>query len=124
MRGIVVTETIEGIPFVVIITLSNIQDTGRTVPFAEMILKQNSMSIMERMNTTLKNWKIPLLIYRLAAQNVERLSPLDTTVTQGLGMSTGAGSVLKRRWKPFISEPNIKRVISPKSFFPLPVEDP
>jgi len=122
MREIVVTETIEGIPFVVIITLRNIQDTGKIVPFAEMILKQNSMSIMERMNTILKNWKIPLPIYRLDAQNVERLSPLDTTVIQGLGRSTGARSALKRRWKPFISELNIKGYS--KIFFPLPEEDP
>ncbi len=112
MQEIVVTETIEGTPFVGIIMQRNIQGTGRIVPFAVMILRQSSMSITERMNTTLKNWKILLLTYPLDAQSAERLSPLGTTVIRDQGMSTGARPVLKRRWNPTISERNIKSNLS------------
>ncbi len=55
MRITAVTETTNGTHFVLITSMKTTKEIGKSAKSAKMILKQRCMSIMEQMNTTLKN---------------------------------------------------------------------
>jgi hypothetical protein len=78
---IVAVETMTGTLYVVTISMKDTLVIGKPVKNAVTTLKPRCMSITARMNTTLRNLKIPQNLNPLVARSVKRLSIWDMMAT-------------------------------------------